>query len=334
MTDILIVGAGMSGLMAAGSLDDHGYDILIVDKGRSIGGRMATRWIGPGYADHGAQFFTVREAAFQKYVDRWQADGVVYIWGMGFSQSSTDPEPTDGHPRYVVQGGMNLLPKHIAKGFSERVRIRASVQANAVIQQDDGWLVTDESGETHTARALILTPPVPQTLALLDEGGVTLAADERAALDKIAYAPCLCGLFWVRGKVELPAPGAVQRPEATFTWIADNQRKGISPEATILTVHAGREWSQEHFDDDPQKTLEALWRAVQAECAGEPEMVESQLKKWRYSRPLTTYPARTLMAEGLPPLAFAGDAFGEPRVEGASLSGLAAADALHTALTG
>jgi len=66
---VVIVGAGISGLVAARELAAHDVDVTVVDKGRSVGGRLATRRIGDARLDHGAQFFTVRTPAFQACVD-------------------------------------------------------------------------------------------------------------------------------------------------------------------------------------------------------------------------------------------------------------------------
>ncbi|MEQ1700146.1 MAG: FAD-dependent oxidoreductase, partial [Ilumatobacteraceae bacterium] len=53
-----------------------------------------------------------------------------------------------------------------------------------------------------------------------------------------------------------------------------------------------------------------------------------QVQRWRYARPVEVHPARCLAADGLPGLVFAGDAFGGAKVEGAVLSGRAAAHLL------
>ena len=75
--DIVIVGAGLTGIMAARTLTDKGYEVLLIDKGKSVGGRMATRRIGGGKVDHGAQFFTVRTERFQSEVDQWLSQGFI-----------------------------------------------------------------------------------------------------------------------------------------------------------------------------------------------------------------------------------------------------------------
>lgn len=68
-TDVLIIGGGISGLLCATELKRAGMSVRVVDKGRGVGGRMATRRMAGGRLDHGAQFFTVRDERYQAYVD-------------------------------------------------------------------------------------------------------------------------------------------------------------------------------------------------------------------------------------------------------------------------
>ena len=80
MIDVLVIGAGISGLLCASELQRAGVSVRVLDKGRGVGGRMATRRMGGGRFDHGAQFFTVREPSFQSYVDEWLQAGVIQEW--------------------------------------------------------------------------------------------------------------------------------------------------------------------------------------------------------------------------------------------------------------
>ena len=57
-------------------------------------------------------------------------------------------------------------------------------------------------------------------------------------------------------------------------------------------------------------------------------VIESSLARWRYSWVTNAHPEPFLAASEDPALLFCGDAFGQPKVEGAALSGLAAADYL------
>jgi len=77
---VAVIGAGIAGLTAARTLREQGYDVLVVDKARSVGGRTAVRRHHPFEFDHGAQYFTVRDERFARQVRAWQAAGLVAIW--------------------------------------------------------------------------------------------------------------------------------------------------------------------------------------------------------------------------------------------------------------
>lgn len=328
--DILIVGAGLSGLMTALQLQNSGKQVALLDKGQTTGGRLATRAIGPGLADSGAQFFTVRDPIFQHYVEQWQRAGLVYVWSTGWSDGSlVGGAPQDGYPRYAVHGGMNALARYLTQQLLDQgVTIYTGRCVTAVSQQAAGWLVTDTEEIHYPAATLVLTPPVPQTLALLDAGQVALTTADRVALEQIVYAPCLCGLFWLESNITLPDPGALQRPGTDLAWVADNQRKGISPAATLITVHAGPTYSAQQYETPDEELLATFQASLQPFQRGNTILHAAQLKRWRYALPTVTHPARYLQAQNLPTLYFGGDAFGGPRVEGAALSGVAIGRAL------
>ncbi|MCY3832968.1 MAG: FAD-dependent oxidoreductase [Chloroflexi bacterium] len=328
--DVLILGAGISGLMAANVLLERGLSVQLIDKGRGVGGRLATRRVGAsGLVDHGAQFFTVRTDALQVYVDRWRAEDLVYVWGTGWSDGSLKRTAGDGHPRYVVRGGMNQLAQRLARDAP----VKIDRLVTAVRKTDAGWTLTDSEGEIYVGAGLIMTPPAPESLALLSASGLLLSAKDEAALRRIRFGPCVCGIHVINGDVDLPEPGALQNFQNDVYWLADNRAKGIS-EATIVTSHANPKFSRQHWDAPEADIVEALESAVRPYLKEGAIIEQTQLKKWRYSVPLTTHAQEYLQAKELPPLIFAGDAFGgRGRVEGAFLSGLAAGEAMRVALS-
>lgn len=315
--DVIIIGAGIAGLMAAGFLHKQGIDFAVLDKGRGVGGRMASRRMEPGRADHGAQFFTVRTDRFRAYVDEWLAAGAVVEWTRGFGDH-------DGHPRYRGEPAMTAVAKHLARDLP----VYTGVRATAVAHDGRLWNISIEDGDTWLAERLIMTTPAPQTLALLDAGKVELPAAARHALDQITYTPCFAVMARLNQPSLIPAPGAVQINSEPITWIADNFQKGISDEVTV-TLHAGPAFTRQHLNDQ----RDTIGRQLLAAAAGQgwldlAAVEEMQVHRWLYSQPVTLHPDRTLAANTPGPIAFAGDAFKEARVEGAALSGLAAAKAL------
>jgi renalase len=337
--EILVVGAGLSGIMAAKTLAAYGHDVVLADKGRSAGGRMATRRINTQagttlLADHGAQFFTARSPQMKAWVQAWEAAGLVSVWAHGWSNEPNKPATNDGHPRYAALGGMNALAKHLAKGLDQ---IELNIKIATCTADDGEWLVQTDDGGITLARALVLAVPVPQALMLLDDGATALHADDREALERIRYDMCVAAMFNVQGIVNLPAPGALQRPQQKISWMADNQRKGLAADDAnnterIITLHASGPYSSQLWESSDNEIAETLQFELMLQLAPGAKITAHEVKRWRYAQPTVIHSQNHLLAQDTPPLVFSGDAFGEARVEGALLSGVAAGEALHQAL--
>ncbi|MBK8046181.1 MAG: FAD-dependent oxidoreductase [Anaerolineales bacterium] len=329
LTDVLVVGAGISGLVAAAELTSRGYHVTLVDKGRTAGGRLATRHVGQGRADSGAQFFTVREPAFVAIAQRWLKNGWVHVWSHGWSDGSLGGAPPAGNPRYASRDGMSTLAQHLGAELEDAGAVLVTQQRITALRLVGGeWLARTAGNEEYHATKMLLTAPVPQSMALLDASAIQLARSQRRALVRIEYAPCLCAMLLLDSDTALPHPGAIQRPDEPISWIADNRAKGISAEATVVTMHASPTWSSAHFDDNETTLLDFFSAELGKWMRPPAHIVAGQMKRWRYALPTQLHAERFLQATGVPSLYFAGDAFGAPRIEGAALSGLAAAQAM------
>lgn len=321
----IVVGAGIAGLCSAHVLQDSGMPVVILDQGRAVGGRLATRVIKQGVFDYGAQFFTVRDQRFGRLVDQWQAEGVVQEWCRGFFVDGTYQH--DGYPRYIGVCGMTTLTEHLMRSLD----VRFGERVVAVRNQKGIWEVRTEGGVVLTADALILTPPVPQSMALIESGNVAVPGAVRHILQRFTYDPCIAVMALLEGPSALPIPGGLKLSSEPLAWIADNRHKGISPRAWGVTIHAGPTFSRTHWETDDDSVarlvLEAADKWIRSKVCG------VEIHRWRYSKPTWVCPDSCLFVPGPPPLVFAGDAFGGPRVEGATLSGFSAASRLLARLT-
>jgi predicted NAD/FAD-dependent oxidoreductase len=322
--DVVVVGAGLAGLVAARALRADGRSVAVVEAGSAAGGRLATRRLGGATFDVGAQFFTVRSPDFAAFVDPLVADGLVVEWCRGFNE-------VDGYARYAVRGGMAALAAHLAEGLDVRAgRTVAAVEALAPGDRaghqagQHRWRVRLADGATLDAAAVLLTPPVPESLAVLDAGAVILDPTVEPGLRTLRYHAVLAVLAVLDRPSAVPAPGARQLEEGPFSFVADNAAKGLST-VPALSLHASHQESARRWHQDPDTALAELLEAARP-WLGDARVVKAELRPWPYSGPVTPWPDRCCQpAAGL---VLAGDAFGGPKVEGAYLSGHSAGHAL------
>jgi hypothetical protein len=319
----LVLGAGISGLIAAGELVRAGVKVTVLEKSRGVGGRMATRRIGEGVCDHGAQFFTAGGETFSAMVREWAAAGLAVPWAERFpdEQGRLSPLPI---LRYRSAPSMTAIPKHLASGLD----VKTGQRALRVTLAERCWEVITDQNMKFSAEALLLTAPLPQSLALFDSERPILPRQMTAQLRTIHYRPCIALMLVLEGESKVPEPGAVHLSDGPVQWIADNRKKGISPARTTLTLQASADYSAQNYEAPDADIYAAAHRRVQRWLGS--AVREYVIHRWRYSEPVSTWADPCLLAHTSPPLVLAGDAFGGGRIEGAALSGLAASRALLT----
>lgn len=316
--DVIVVGAGMAGLVAAAELQRAGRRVLVLDKGRGVGGRLASRRIGGATFDHGAQFITVRTSRFAALVEGCRRAGVLEEWHRGAAGRP------DGHARYRGHPAMTSVAQHLAHGLE----IMLETRVVALRASRHGWSAETATGGVCTAGAVVLTPPVPQSLAILTAGAVDLEQEARARLESIQYERCLAVMAVLAGPSRLAPPGSLTPDNGPIAWIADNRLKGISAESAV-TIHGSHAFSLEHWERDRQDSGRRLLDAASGWLGA--EVRTFQVHGWLYSKPLQVDERPCVKVSQVAPLVLAGDAFAGPKVEGAALSGWAAAEAVLAA---
>lgn len=348
MNDVMIVGAGIAGLAAARELTTAGLQVCVLEKSRGVGGRLATRRLptphGEVLVDHGAQYFTCRSQAFWELLMPLLEQGKVKTWFEAAptltSEGIVSASEAHTYPRYCCPQGMTTLAKVLVEGLS--VKRETKVMELKLIQPNDPgystfgcplWQATTETNEVFTARALILTAPPHQSLALL--GPLAEDIDELAAVRAVQFDPCLAvivGYHPTRQLDKLPI-GLRWQDDPVIAWSAIDSSKRSHPPAPILVFHTTPQFARDHQSEDRQHL--SAWVLDQATQQLHPHLSLDlrepewfQVHYWRYAQPVNPLQSQWV-GSGVPaPLILAGCWCSEGRVEGAFLSGQAAAQGL------
>jgi predicted NAD/FAD-dependent oxidoreductase len=314
---IAVIGAGMAGLACARALQDVGLRPVVFDKGRSPGGRLATRRLdGDIGFDHGAQYVTAHGEAFSTTLDGMIAEGAAAHWR---------PEATGGidpaAERWITgTPGMNALAKPLAAGLD----LRVTCEVTAVERETAGWRVRTAANAAGDCFDIVAcTVPVPQARRLF--GAVH---DITQALDEVTMAPCWALMLAFAGPAA-GVPDVLQTDSETLSWLSRNNSKpGRYAAKECWVAHATADWSSRHLELEREPVAALLVDAVQRMLGDAmPKVGQAIAHRWRY--------ARTVKALGRPCLAsrdgtlfLGGDWALGARVECAFDSGRAIAQAI------
>jgi hypothetical protein len=315
---VAVVGAGMSGLVAARTIADHGHAVQVFEKEHVAGGRMSTRWMDEYAFDDGAQYFTVRDERFERWVGSWVESGIVKRWdGRIRVLRNGDIRPENREQiRYVGVPGMNSVTRHLSDSLS----VRWDTCVGRIRKEGRAIVLFDEKGaQLGGYDALIVSTPPEQGLQLLS--GVTPLVGRVAG---VRMDPCWSVMLAFRDPLDLDADGLFIHGSA-LVWASRNSSKPGRGTADTWVLHAGSEWSSAHLELDPDEVAGQLTKTF-FDAAGSPavEPLLVSAHRWRHARTANPLEEECLW-DPEEKIGVCGDWCCRSRIEGAYLSGAAVA---------
>lgn len=318
MSSIAVIGAGLAGLVVARKLAPS-HDVVVFEKSRGVGGRMATRRAGPFQFDHGAQFFTARSRAFRTFLQPLIEAGVVADWRARFAeirhgQVTETRQWGDDYPHYVGSPSMSAIGKALASGID----VRLNTPVSSIERKGSRWqLAGDRQQSLGEFDWVIVTAPAAQAFDLLASTSIAPAAAD------VRMHACVALMLGFDEAVELPWQAALVR-DADISWISVNHSKPGRPPAPSLVVHSTNAWADAHADDDSEAVRRHLvdeFCAVTGVDTAAAAFID--VHRWRYAN-VDPQGGDSYAVDPDQRLAACGDWFVRGRVEGA----FASADAL------
>ena len=309
-----IVGAGISGLSCAQTLQAAGINVRVFESASTVGGRCATRLWQGHLVDFGVQYFTAQSTEFKKeLLTRLRQFRPIISPILDCEERVVS---TNTGPRFYVLQGNN----YFAHVLSHGIDLRLNTPVETVTFPASG---VDCLGETYDA--IVSSVPGPLTARLFNLGQTPAA-----------YESCLVALL------EYPGTGIGQSRQCyarvlppgagplLASYCENNKASRIIGDKTVFVVQASPRFSRENAQV-PSETYLSILAKENAKLweLGDIPCTASYGHLWTYGRPLDHPSHRIDLPAGA---FFCGDSRTDSSVENVWLDGRKAAQEVLTYL--
>jgi renalase len=329
MIEIAVIGAGIAGLTCARKLQQGGKSVVLIDKSRGLGGRLATRRLASTHADHGVCYLQAKGDRFGQWIDELVSTGILRVWTTGIHRLAADgslQSPTKSANYYAAPLGANSIAKYLGRDLE----IIGDKLITTIDPINNGWRLSSKDPEfSLTAAQVVIATPPAQALNIARE---SIDPDCIQQLASVQFSRSITAIAVYpptdqTAAAAIPWQGIQCIDHPTLAWIGLDSSKQLNPTQPVLVIQSSAAFAEQYFDDSDlaivgQKLIDAIVPLIPTLTA--PELV--QVHRWGYAFAQNPLSDRFLTAQTATPLYFGGDWCGGNRVESAYLSGMAIAD--------
>ncbi|WP_445664865.1 NAD(P)/FAD-dependent oxidoreductase [Fodinibius sp. AD559] len=324
-----IIGASISGLIAGKRLAEAGHDVTIIEKSRSLGGRLKTVELDNLNLDVGLTHFDVSTNTFGSFVKKQVEKGAIQKWtkdfGLydGIELFDVDPN-SDSRQQYTGTNGLQSL----AESMSRWVDIKSEEKAGGLTyigpdrSKKRSWMINLTDVSVFECDAVIIAT------SAVDAYGVLQTAQNKTEtrriirhIDEIRYEGCF-SLAATYDNQEVPDWKGIECEKSAIKWISNESSK-LDTNQTALVIQSTPEFYRKHAQKSEEEIKELLFEEVSdiiGSWARRPQ--STYIENWKYFKtknPINEYFMELELEDA--PLALIGDYLGGSSLENAFVSG-------------
>lgn len=334
--EIAIVGAGIAGLTCAQQLHRAGHSVVVLDKSRGVGGRVATRRLHGTCADHGTCYLSPpKDDRARTLLEDLIAANVVQVW----TDTVHELDDLGLHalldrtPRYVASSGMTAIAKFLAADLD--IHLSQRVQSVTLLDTNR-WQLTTDSGDVWVANAVVIAIPAPQAALLVQPLTEVLSVEWVERVQAVDFLPCLSVMAgyatrqqdWSDRYGDARSISVTHHPD--LAWIGLDSSKRSTMAQPVFVIQSTAAFADRVLDaaDLQPAGYELLQRAAEQllPWLATPDWL--QVHRWRYAFARSPLSETYLAAKTAAPFILTGDWCAGRKVENAYVAGLATAEHL------
>ncbi len=342
--DVAIIGAGASGLTCAQQLQKAGYNVIVLDKSRGVGGRMATRRVSGTRADHGLRYLEPKGELLIQLIEQLKTceplENQLQLWTDTLYEFKDNKlqSPVISQPYYIIPSGMSTVGKILSQGLNIQLNSRVE---SLTLTTEKTWECQIKSSDSNTsepsiiAQSVVIAIPAPQALMLLETAHTAVKPRFLDSIKSVEYDPCITVIAGYSSEKfqELPNWKAVKFcDDKILDWVAVDSSKRLNATQPVFVIQSHAQFAEQYLEETDLTLVgqQLIHQAAKTLLPGLDTPEWMQIHRWRYGfcrQPLSLSCLTTITPL---PLVCAGDWCEGNHLEGALKSGREAAKWITT----